>query len=748
MGPHRRPSRTNKTKFTLADRLLAEAVRISERDESTVLREDDAVKLARVAGGSLEERIIHRASAHEHNSQLSEALQHIKLAMGWLIGICTGLVLLAGAGAARGALGNDPIEPVNFFWVISSLLGVQTLLLLLWIIIMLLPAPGGRGGLMGMASLGGIVLGIGRKIGMRLYRNSQHAVAVEANATMLARGDLGRWTFSAVSHGLWLAFNVGCLLLVIILLSVKHYEFCWQTTILNEHFYQPITRIIGTLPELVGFQVPTDEQVAASRWPGSPTDVPGSPSGIVDAKDAWSSLLVGCLVLYGFAPRVLLLGYSLSRRRAAGRRIRLDTSLPGYMRLEPLLMPSQSLAPTADSVDSGISTIGSEAPISPQVRESSRPEGPPCIFALELPTQSPHTSWLPCSTEIEWRDLGMVDGRDDRHRVQRQLTEGEHEPKCVVAVCSLTTTPDRGIAGFLSIVQQSVVNPVMLVLTDGHALRQRSDGENLESRLADWQAVAAASGIDNEHVVEIDLDHLTDQSIGLLRQLAQGDDVPAPQSMHKLPQTFEIIVKRADAWWSKSTAPTQEEQVQLHHDIAGLYRNRISQWRRFIDSPQEATVDLSQRLRDGAERAVTLIPKRWKAQPKWLAAGATAGALGCIAAATWFTPAAIAALPMWSGVGAAVGAAFGFKLTGKDDTELSEDEVQDLAGEISAALRSAVVFALLLELQGRGEAVITRVLDGVIDPEETQTWANSQEVQTWLGHVSTRFNDVLAREVN
>ncbi len=61
-----------------------------------------------------------------------------------------------------------------------------------------------------------------------------------------------------------------------------------------------------------------------------------------------------------------------------------------------------------------------------------------------------------------------------------------------------------------------------------------------------------------------------------------------------------------------------------------------------------------ERLKASADRIVDLLPLRLRQRPRWLAAGAMAGALGCIAAATLAAPGAIAALPLWAGMGAAL----------------------------------------------------------------------------------------------
>ena len=114
-------------------------------------------------------------------------------------------------------------------------------------------------------------------------------------------------------------------------------------------------------------------------------------------------------------------------------------------------------------------------------------------------------------------------------------------------------------------------------------------------------------------------------------------------------------------------------------------------------------------LRESSRRMVDLLPARLRDTSRWLAAGAVAGALGCVAAATLVAPAAIVALPAWAGVGAALGDHRPARLS----KQAPPDEPIDLTDAVNAAL-----FAIVLELQGRDETEITRIIDRVAGEEE------------------------------
>jgi len=123
--------------LTPLDRIwLTEAVRLRE-EHAGPLDDDEANRQARTQGGDLPALIERRALWLAHRDGLIEALRH------WRQGARLGalaLILLAlftGAGLAFAALG-DGQRPVNVFWALGSLLGLNLLTLLGWLLGLLL----------------------------------------------------------------------------------------------------------------------------------------------------------------------------------------------------------------------------------------------------------------------------------------------------------------------------------------------------------------------------------------------------------------------------------------------------------------------------------------------------------------------------------------------------------------------------------------------------------------------------------
>jgi hypothetical protein len=146
-------------------------------------------------------------------------------------------------------------------------------------------------------------------------------------------------------------------------------------------------------------------------------------------------------------------------------------------------------------------------------------------------------------------------------------------------------------------------------------------------------------------------------------------------------------------------------------------------------------------MRSAAERFTSLLPAGLRASPRWAAAGALAGALGCAAAGAFITPVAIAALPTWAAIGAAVGALLP-RRGRHEDTEPSA-----AAPEPGDAVRAATLWALVLELQGRPEPVISRILDRTLSAPEVDRadLAKASHVRPWLDVVRHRLDLALAR---
>jgi hypothetical protein len=327
--------------------------------------------------------------------------------------------------------------------------------------------------------------------------------------------------------------------------------------------------------------------------------------------------------------------------------------------------------------------------------------------------------------------LGFADNRADRQRILDEAAAAGAAPRALLVVCSLPATPDRGTRAFIDALRRSSRSPLILLLTEGQRLRARVDAEQVERRIQDWRRLAGNAGLNKDRVIELDLDHLTDTSRKrLMRLLGYGGQEPLPA--RRIDRAFALILEHAAGW---SGPPGMPKQAELQRAIAKLYGDRRQAWQDMLRVRLNGGMPQLSDLRESSRRMIDLLPARLR-NTRWLAAGAVAGALGCVAAATLVAPAAIVALPAWAGVGAALSALIG--PGGKGRAAPPEEPI-----DLTDAVNAAALFAIVLELQGRDETEITRIIDRVTVGEETPELRDLDSARAWLDTLLARFDRAL-----
>lgn len=703
------------------DRLLAEAVRAREADGVAPLADDAANASALDAGGSFEQRIVVRARALDGDEELASAVARARRGTRWIASLVAVVAAATGALAVLGAFGESAGRPVNVFWALLTLLGVQTVMLAVWALAFVAAVTGFGPRLLAGGSLGALVLAAARWTGRALRHTPVQTAGLVAVGGVTARGAIGTWTLSALSHLVWTTFNAGVLILLLVLLSTRQYRFVWETTILSPDQYVPLTRALAAGPERFGFAAPTPEQVRASRLTDDGT-APDAATAEADSA-AWAGFVTGCLVVYGLLPRLVLVGACMAGRTGAARRFRLELDRPGYARLRAAIEPTVRSIGVVDPDDAV------PAPDRLPAHDATPGAGPPAILAFEL--RELPAPWPPPLAGARWADLGHARDRETRRRCLDELVAFEPRPGAMIVVASLLATPDRGTRHFLeALVSASPAAPA-LVLTGGQRARDRRPHGSVDARVEDWREAARAVGVPAERIVEIDLDHLTDATRTRLGALV-GLDGPA----HAGGTIDEALAIIADT----CVRPLDDaDRAELHRRIATLYTARgetAQAWFRMPASLDAASVGAS--LKEGAGRVVGLLPSGLKLDPRWIAAGTACGALGCVAAATLVSPVAIASLPLWSGIGAALA---GLTSSGaRAATEPSDDD-EGHADQV----RAAALHAILLDAQGLGEAAIGRLLERSVG-FDAPALDGPASLRPWLDEVRHRYGLARAEE--
>ncbi|PWB33864.1 DUF2868 domain-containing protein [Pseudomonas sp. NDM] len=423
---------------------LTETIRLRE-EHAGPLDDLEANRLARAAGGDLPSRIQRRALWLAERDGLTAALKH------WLQGARLALVLLmifavlSGAGLAFAALGQTP---VNVFWALGSLLGINLLLLLSWALGLIFAGDHG-------ASLGRLWLWLSEKFA----RDAKAAQLAPALLLLLQRKKLNRWALGALVNGLWLLAMLSALILLLTLMATRRYGFVWETTLLGADTFIHVTQALGYLPSLLGFNVPTEEMIRASG---------DGALDIESARQAWATWLVGVLVVYGVLPRLLLALFCLWRWNSGKAALRLDLNLPGYAQLRERLMPTSERLGVNDPEPAQLHRV--ESNVGELVSEGA------LLVAIELDEQRPWPPALPKNVS----NAGVLDSRESRHKLLEQLSR--FPPARLAIACDPRRSPDRGSLALIAELARNAGATRIWLL-------QAPPGEALDGqRLGDWHA--------------------------------------------------------------------------------------------------------------------------------------------------------------------------------------------------------------------------------------------------------------------
>ncbi|WP_255836745.1 DUF2868 domain-containing protein [Pseudomonas benzenivorans] len=439
MSPSERPT---------LDRLqrlwLSEAIRLRE-EQAGPLEDAEANRRARAAGGDLATRIQTRARLLAERDGQLQALEHWLQGARLALAALLLLALLSGAGLALAALG-DGQRPVNVFWALGSLLGLNLLLLLGWAL--------------GLLLSGGDASALGRLwlwLSDRLARDARAAQLAPALLLLLQRARLGRWGLGVLVHGLWLLALLAALLGLLALLSTRRYGFVWESTILGGDIFIALTQALGALPALLGFAQPDAEQIRASGASALTSEA---------ARQAWAAWLLGVLLVYGLLPRLLLMLLCLWRWRRGCARLELDTRLPDYDLLRERLMPGSERLGVCDAAPPPLPHL----PTAPTAQDSQGA----LLVAIELDERRPWPPALPKGIS----DAGVVDSREQRQRLLEQLSR--FPPARLLVACDPRRSPDRGSLALLGELARSAASTRIWLLP-------APPGEALDdARLADW----------------------------------------------------------------------------------------------------------------------------------------------------------------------------------------------------------------------------------------------------------------------
>lgn len=407
----------NQQRTRFGDVLVAHTIRAIEKtgplEDSQAMRQ--AVRLAATREG----QVIERARILAERIGLAEDMRRLAAA-GPLVALAAAVIVMLLTWALLTSVVSDGRQ-INVVTAFFGVLGPHLLGLGAWLLALLAPGSAGVVGQLGRG-IGGIAMWLGAS---RFKLGGRHGPELVREGTeVLRRERLLPWAFGLVNHGIWAAAFALLFPMLLFLFAFRSYELSWETTILSREFFVEFIRVTNMLP-------------AVLRLPAVDMDVlrvPGDPA----ANHGLALWLAGCVLVYGLAPRVLLLLLSLAVWKRRKNSLRLDNADPGLRKLfnrfdqlgESTVVDAESRAAAATATRRSV---------------DRDPGGPTLWIAFELP---PEVAWPPREHDGAEGAHERVAG--DSAARQRVLDRLAREPasKLVIA-CNGAASPDRGTARFL-----------------------------------------------------------------------------------------------------------------------------------------------------------------------------------------------------------------------------------------------------------------------------------------------------------
>ncbi len=455
-------------------RLLIEQVRYIEAKQTLACNaEDDSPDS--LADNDFEHCLWQRAQRLVDCNDLSSAGRAARLSR---YANTTTLVMAAALGALGVNYAVTGEQTINIYWLLLVLLGFNFLSMLLWL----------TGISLNMTSLSTSILARLANWLPAHFKNSNsthkrkpaHTQADRAWLACHFSGGVGKWQFSKLTHQLWLAYLLSGLIMLVILLMVRQYDFVWGTTLLSDTAFVNLTAVLSVPLETLGFATPSAEQVMATRIGMAQTLT-------VEHRSLWAQFLLGALLCFGIAPRILLWIWSALMNARARRRFKLDYYLPYYVRLHQQLMP---LASHGQIIDADASPpIISETPALTPVPHTLPDET--LWVAVELGN---NISWPPASVRAG-NNLGQV---VDRHSLATILPrlQSDNCPVIAVAVSSARPT-DRGVQRIITSLMSNCEQRWLVLL------QNPEEAPVSNARLAAWYRLAEACEVPVDHVISM-----------------------------------------------------------------------------------------------------------------------------------------------------------------------------------------------------------------------------------------------------
>ncbi len=322
------------------------------------------------------------------------------------------LAALAGAVTTVKGLAADG-HRLNIFWVLAGLLGLSWLSLTLWLLTL-------------RQEHAGVLAPAFRHLLERLLPARPNPTAAQAASrawlTQMFRGT-ARWRLGWINHLIWSGFLAGGLAGLVLLFTLRQFDFVWESTLLHGDSLVRFTEWLGAPLTHLGLVVPDANLVAASRIDAAAVEA--------GARRTWALFLLECLLVYGLLPRLFAGGVCRWMELRVRARRRWDLNSPYYVHLQRQFAATDGTRVIVDP-DTHPPAAGSAVAAAPA-------RLPHDVFwlGLELPQQFP----LPAAAQ---QQADWINVRDAASLAQAEAVLRAAKRAAALLVDG-DKTPDRGL---------------------------------------------------------------------------------------------------------------------------------------------------------------------------------------------------------------------------------------------------------------------------------------------------------------
>ena len=263
-----------------------------------------------------------------------------------------------------------------------------------------------------------------------------HQALLEHDAQTAAQPPF-RWIRSRISHQIALCGLLGMFTASLMLLTVRQYQFNWQSTLLTDQHFAQIIHALAWLPAQLGIPTPSPSIIAAAR-------------NHYHSEHAaqWGILLLASILCYGIIPRLIawLICWQHSRRY----RPTLNLTQPYYQNI---------IQQWQRQIIDDASDYQPDRPAIAPAKIPLNSAGEHWAILLEAPNAP--DNWHSHILGQDWTNKGSI---NERAELARLINELAAQPVQLLIGIRAQQTPDRGIIRQIAQLAQAAQHNIIIQL--------------------------------------------------------------------------------------------------------------------------------------------------------------------------------------------------------------------------------------------------------------------------------------------